>query len=77
MDCKRLERYLSRYLEGELEEELKGKVEGHLACCPSCAGKLKRLEAVTAILRRLKPIEPPENFAALLSERLQREIGYQ
>jgi anti-sigma factor RsiW len=76
MDCKHLERYLSRYLEGELEKEQKDKVEEHLACCPSCAGRLKKLEAITAILRRLKPIQPRGDFAALLSEKVQREIGY-
>ncbi len=76
MDCKRLERYLSRYLEGELEREQKDKVEEHLACCPFCAGKLKKLEAITAILRRLKPIQPRGDFVALLSEKVQREIGF-
>ncbi len=76
MDCKRLERYLSRYLEGELEREQRDKVEEHLACCPSCTERLKKLEAITAILRRLKPIQLRGDFAALLSEKVQREIGY-
>ncbi|MCD6170599.1 MAG: zf-HC2 domain-containing protein [Candidatus Latescibacteria bacterium] len=73
MDCKRLERYLSRYLEGELEGELKDKVEEHLSRCSSCARKLHRLEAITGILRGLGPVEPPENFVSLLSEKLQKE----
>lgn len=59
MRCDELDELLADYFDGTLTSEPLARVEQHLASCPVCAGLARDIEAATAFVRRVGPVEPP------------------
>lgn len=75
MNCQQARQLFSPWLDGELTDEERRAFGEHLTACRVCAAELEKLEAVTAAMRKMRvPVAPPEGFAALVTERLRREL---
>jgi len=76
MNCQQARQLFSPWLDGELTDEERRAFEEHLAACRACAVELEKLQAVAAAMRKMRvPVAPPEGFAALVAERLRRELA--
>src|ERR1700721_932920 len=51
MNCQHIEKLLHAYHDGELDIAATVQVDEHLAGCPRCAGLLKSLSNLSAVLR--------------------------
>ncbi|MBC7325014.1 MAG: zf-HC2 domain-containing protein [Moorella sp. (in: Bacteria)] len=75
MNCREARQLFSPWLDGELTDEERRAFDEHLAACRTCAVELEKLQAVAAAMRKMRvPVAPPEGFAALVAERLRREL---
>jgi anti-sigma factor RsiW len=63
MDCLRVEELLSEGIESSLDPAQSTELALHLAGCERCRHLRAAMEEVSAALRQVDPIEPPEGLA--------------
>jgi len=64
---------LSELYDGELPEAEKSEVRSHLKGCGECAQSLSRMQAASASLFRIPPIQVRESFVQDVMERLRAD----
>jgi len=76
MNCQEIRQYFSPWLDGgELSADEAGILREHLAECALCVAELEKMQAITAVLGRMRvTVTPPEGFTEQVMERLRGEI---
>lgn len=73
MSCATIQNSLSAYLDRCLDHGEYGRVTAHLSACPACAGRLRQLARVRAMLSKLPAAAPPPELTASLRVMASRE----
>jgi anti-sigma factor RsiW len=74
MNCKKILSRLHAYLDGEVPAKLIREIELHLSTCPSCRSQVARIRQVHDIFEGLSVPPLPQEFAARLMAKAQREV---
>lgn len=75
MDCKRAKPILSEYSLGFLSDDESREVSAHLAQCPGCSERLRKVEAAADLFSRVPKAAPPAGMWAKVEQRLIEEAA--
>lgn len=71
MDCENFHKKLADYT--NLSDSSKAEMEQHAQTCAECARELAEYQEMLTMLKSLPELKAPEDFAAKLSERIDKE----
>lgn len=70
MNCEMSKNYIMKYFDGELNDIEEVQFRQHLKSCSCCSDEFNCMEAIFATLGAQKDIEPPDNFEAMVMDKV-------
>ncbi|HEX2946018.1 MAG TPA: zf-HC2 domain-containing protein [Clostridia bacterium] len=70
MNCEAVKDYMMKYFDGEQNGPEELQFKQHLKTCTSCSEEFNCMEAIFKTLETKDEIEPPENFEALVMDKV-------
>lgn len=70
MNCEAAKEYIMKYFDGERNESEELQFKQHLNTCTSCREEFNCMEAIFNNLETKEEIEPPDNFEALVMDKV-------
>jgi predicted anti-sigma-YlaC factor YlaD len=64
MNCKEARALFSVYVDGELKKQIQTSLKEHLMNCPGCQSEFHIFQMNLKILRKLKTLNPPRDYAS-------------
>ena len=71
MKCNEVKLFLSSYQDSELDAKTKAGVRTHLEKCENCRLEYRELETVRLSIKRLREVEPAQNFTSLVMSKVK------
>lgn len=71
-DCDLIREFLSEYMDGTLDEDKKQRVQVHLSECQDCRHQLQKLQEISAEIKNIKKVQPPQDFLERLHQRIEQ-----
>lgn len=71
MNCNDVTLVLSMYQDDELDAARKAAVQAHLKECEQCRLELDQLETVNLRVKKLRDVQPAQNFTALVMSKVR------
>lgn len=70
MNCEKSREYIMKYFDSELGKDDEEQFRQHLKSCGECSYEFSCMEAIFTTLEEKAEIEPPENFEAMVMDKV-------